>query len=77
MNENISKENKNFQKEKTYKVCVYRELNVRKYPTYEASVIGKLNNNSIVKSFIEKGEWVQIKYNGVYGWVNKNYLLEV
>lgn len=49
-------------------------LNVRKKPSTEAEIIGKLEKGSIVSVYSETNGWYEIKYNGNKGYVSKDYI---
>ncbi len=50
-------------------------LNIRKGPTLEDEVIGKLPNGSRVEVLEQLDEWVKIPYQGTSAYVSKPYLV--
>ena len=52
-------------------------LIVRKSPDKNSEKIGKLTRNEQITAIGEYGNWVQINYNGTYGYVNKDFLSTV
>ena len=49
-------------------------LNIRKEDSISSEVVGRLYNNDVVKVLATKGDWKEIEYNGVKGYVHSNYL---
>lgn len=49
-------------------------LNVRKSPSANAEIIGKLEKGSTVTIYAESGDWYEIEYNGGVGYVSKKYI---
>lgn len=49
-------------------------LNVRKSPSTEAKIIGKIDKGSTVTIYSENGDWYEIEYNGGVGYVSKKYI---
>ena len=49
-------------------------LNIRKEPSTSASVLSQLFTGQKAKYIKESGDWIQIEYNNVTGWVNKKYV---
>ncbi len=52
-------------------------LNIRKEPSTSASVLSQLFTGQKATYIMESGEWIQIQYNQLTGWVNKKYVSEV
>lgn len=55
-------------------VAVKTFLNVRKKPTKDAKVVGKLENAKKVKIISEEPGWYQIKSDKQSGWVSADYI---
>lgn len=55
-------------------VTVKSSLNVRKKPTTDAKVVGKLKNGLKVKIISQDGDWYQIKTSKHSGWVSAKYV---
>lgn len=49
-------------------------LNVRKSPSTEAEIIGRLNKGSTVTVYSEADGWCEIEYNGGVGYVSNEYI---
>ncbi|WP_243356028.1 N-acetylmuramoyl-L-alanine amidase [Bacillus litorisediminis] len=49
-------------------------LNIRSQPSTTSTIIGKLSNGNIVTVRSISGDWANIEYNGVVGFVHKMYL---
>lgn len=49
-------------------------LNVRKSPSTEAEIIGRLDKGSTVTVYSEADGWCEIEYNGGIGYVSKEYI---
>ena len=49
-------------------------MNVRKKPTKDAKVVGKLENAKKVKIISEEPGWYQIKSDKQSGWVSADYI---
>ena len=49
-------------------------LNVRKSPSTEAKIIGKIDKGSTVTIYSENGDWYETEYNGGVGYVSKEYI---
>ena len=49
-------------------------LNVRKSPSTEAEIIGRLDKGSTVTVYSETDGWCEIEYNGGIGYVSKDYI---
>ncbi len=49
-------------------------LNVRKSPSTEAEIIGRLDKGSTVTVYSETDGWCEIEYNGGIGYVSKEYI---
>ena len=49
-------------------------VNVRKKPSTESEVVGKLYRGSAAKIVKRRGEWVKIRSGKVTGYINKEYL---
>lgn len=52
-------------------------LIVRKSPDKNSEKIGKLARNEQITAIGEYDNWIQINYNGTYGYVNKDFLSTV
>lgn len=50
-------------------------LNIRKTPSLDGKIVGKMTNHSGCEILKEKDGWVKIKSGKVTGWVSKDYLL--
>ncbi|UOQ94854.1 N-acetylmuramoyl-L-alanine amidase [Halobacillus shinanisalinarum] len=59
----------------TYRVDA-TSLQVRSEPSMDASVIGSLEDETIVTVYENRFGWARINYNGQSGWVAAYYLLE-
>ncbi len=58
-------------------------LNVRNEPNMNSDVVGSLENNDVVASyldengnFIKEGNWYKIKFNGEEAWIHGDYVRE-
>ena len=49
-------------------------LNIRKEPSTSASVLSQLFTGQKATYIMESGDWVQVEYNKITGWVNKKYI---
>lgn len=49
-------------------------LNVRKSPSDNAKIIGRIDRESTVTVYSESGNWYEIEYNGGVGYVSKKYI---
>lgn len=49
-------------------------LNVRKSPSTEAKIIGRIDKGSTVTVYSESDGWCEIEYNGGIGYVSKEYI---
>lgn len=49
-------------------------LNVRKSPSIEAEIIGRIDKGSTVTVYSETDGWCEIEYNGGIGYVSKDYI---
>lgn len=49
-------------------------LNVRKSPSDNAEIIGRIDKASTVTVYSESGDWYEIEYNGGVGYVSKKYI---
>lgn len=49
-------------------------LNVRKEPSLDGEIIGKLTMGEKITIQKEDKDWLQINYEGEYGWIHKNYV---
>lgn len=49
-------------------------LNVRKSPSMEAEIIGRIDKGSTVTVYSETDGWCEIEYNGGIGYVSKYYI---
>ena len=49
-------------------------LNIRSGAGMDYGVIGKIPPSGKPQVLGESGDWAQVKYNGITGWANKNYL---
>lgn len=49
-------------------------LNVRKSPSVNADIIGKLAKGSTVEIYSETNGWCEIRYNGQVGYVSKDFI---
>lgn len=50
-------------------------LNVRKSPSLDGKIVGKMTDHAGCEILEEKEDWVKIKSGKVKGWVSKEYLL--
>lgn len=59
-----------------YKVSSSSRLNVRKYPSTSAGVLGTFSSGQQIEVLsISKG-WAKVKYNGVVGYVSDKYIVQ-
>jgi len=50
-------------------------VNLRKKPSLEAAILGKVSKGAVLKLIKENSEWVKVRgYPYVYGWVHKQFL---
>ncbi|MBE5906695.1 MAG: peptidoglycan endopeptidase [Lachnospiraceae bacterium] len=56
-------------------IQVEGNLNIRKTPSKEGRIIGKITNHSGCEILKKKGEWIKIKSGNAKGWVSKEYLV--
>lgn len=49
-------------------------LNVRKSPSINAEIIGKIDKGTTVDVYSEAGGWCEIRYNGQVGYVSKEFI---
>lgn len=49
-------------------------LNVRKTPTTNGSVLGKINNGKVVSITNQQGKWIEIRFNNTKGWIHSDYV---
>jgi hypothetical protein len=69
------KSNVRFSWVKVIKVKKNDTLNVRQKTTYKSKKMGAIAfNTSCIKRYSCKGKWCKIAYQGVQGWVHKNYI---
>ena len=58
----------------TYKVYATDIVNVRKTPSKEGEILGKLNEGDEVTAYGTEGEWVRISYNGGTAYIHGDYV---
>ena len=49
-------------------------LNIRKEAGMSSEIVGRLYNGDVANVIATKGDWKEIEYNGVKGYVHSNYL---
>ncbi|MED4401049.1 SH3 domain-containing protein [Metabacillus fastidiosus] len=49
-------------------------INIRKTPSTNGSVIGKMNNGANINIISEQGKWMEIRFNNNKGWVHSDYV---
>lgn len=49
-------------------------LNIRNNPSYSGTIVGKIPNGAEVTVFSVNGDWALVNYNGVTGYVSRQYL---
>lgn len=60
----------------TYVVNTTGMLNVRKMPTTDAAIIGKLSPNQLIQVYTVDGDWAVIAYNNGIGYVASKFLIK-
>ncbi|AIE60857.1 SH3 domain-containing protein [Bacillus methanolicus] len=50
-------------------------LNVRNTPSFQGSILGKLQRGEEVTVLSQNGDWTEIKFSGKTAWVNSQYVL--
>lgn len=59
------------------KITATGSVNVRKEPSAESARLGKAPGGAVYNKVGENGEWVQIDFNGVIGYVTAEYIEDV
>ncbi len=49
-------------------------LNIRRYPSFSATIVGRIPNNSQIKVLKKLGNWYYVKYNNITGYVHSDYV---
>lgn len=49
-------------------------LNIRKGPSTDTEIIGKIPNGGVMNVILNGGDWLEIEYNGVKGFVYSHYV---
>lgn len=76
---NATKEKENIHKNKKIKQKFYNgwtttNLNVREKPNSNSKILNVLQFNSYIKYIKENDNWLKIKYNNSFAYVNKKYI---